>query len=126
VKKLRRNLVFQDSFSQFIGRERNRIQQLFPVAIGLFTQFGRNFFSSDILAALAVKINGLQADQVNHPSEIIFEPDGNLQQGRSPAEFVDDLILHFKGIGSNPVELIYKGQNRHLISFELFINGQGL
>jgi len=36
------------------------------------------------------------------------------------------LILHFKGIGSDPVELIDKGQDGHLVSFELFINGQGL
>ncbi len=86
----------------------------------------RDIFLAYDLAHVAVKIEGLHGDQIDHAFQIFLESDGNLEQDRVKSKFIPDLVYDAIRIGAGPVAFIDKSDTRHPVPGHLSIYGNSL
>ena len=77
---------------QFVAVHRQGLQHVLALGGGIVGQRRGNLFYADLFAVVAVEINGLHRDQVDHALEIVFFADWQLHQHGVGVELVVQLL----------------------------------
>ena len=77
------------------------------------TMLGRDRLAADRLALLAVEVDGLAIDQVDHAREVRLQPDRELERDGRQAELALELLDHVGRVGAGAVHLVDEREPRH-------------
>ena len=94
--------------------------------LDLLDHAGRNGFAADVLAVVAIEVQGFFAEQIDDAFEIVFRPDGKLHQHGVAAELAAKLLNHLLGVAAGAVHLIDERQAGNAIAPHLAVDGQRL
>ena len=86
----------------------------------------RDLFGPDGFALLAVEVDRLHRQQVDHAGEVGLEPDRQLHGHGVVAELLLELVHHPERVGAGAVALVHEGNARHLVAPHLLVDGDGL
>ena len=111
---------------EFVGEHGHRVEQFLPFGLGLVAQIGGDLLDADIVALLALEIDGLHGDQVDHALQVAFQADGHLDHNRVQVQLVTQLLGDALRIGAGPIAFIDKGDPGDLVSGHLPVDGDGL
>ncbi len=127
IDQVQGELLFgQQHFHHLVAVHRNQFQQVLAGRLHVVDHLGRNGFAADGLAVVAVEIQGLFAEQVNNPLEIVLQTDRKLHQHGITAELAAELLDHFLRVAAGAVHLVDERQAWHAIAPHLAVDGQRL
>ncbi len=87
---------------------------------------GRNGPAANVLAVVAVEVQGLFAEQVHDAFEFVFQADGELHQHGVAAQLAAELLNHLLGVSAGAVHLVDERQAGNAIAPHLPVDGQRL
>ena len=125
-QRIGNRFLLQDRLHQFIGEHGGGLDHLFPFLPGLGQQFRRDLFNPDTFAVVPLEIDRLHGQQIDHPLEIRFQADRDLQGDGVVAQFGAELADHPRGIGAASVAFVDEGDAGNLVALHLQIDGDGL
>ena len=70
------------------------------------TMLGRDRLAADVLALVAVEVDGLAVDQVDHALEVRLGADRDLERDGRQAELALELLDHVGRVGAGAVHLV--------------------
>ena len=105
-----------------IGIHRQRLEHLVPGLGGRLSQASRNRLAAHVLAVVAIKIERLHGDQIDHALKLVFLADRNLHPHRIAAELVLELLDDAIVVGAGAVHLVDERQTRHLVPLHLAVD----
>ena len=127
MHELQRDLLLgEEQLHEVVAVHRERLEHLTPGGLGGVLQVGGDIVLADDLALLAVEVEGLHADQVDHAPEVLLLADGQLHQHRVGAELLPDLLDHRLGVGARAVHLVDEGQAGDVVALHLPVDGHRL
>ena len=127
IDQFQRQLLFgQQEFHHLVAIHRHRFQQVLAGGLDLLDHVGRNGLAADVLAVVAVEVQGLFAEQVDHALEIVFQADGKLHQHGIAAQLAAELLDHLLGVAAGAVHLVDERQAGNAIAPHLAVDGQRL
>ena len=101
----RHRLFGQQQLHQLVAVHRQAFQHVMAGGFGVGLQLGRDLLVADIFAVVAVEIDGLHRDQVDHAFEVVFFADRPLHEERRRSRAFRGLARR-RGSGSAPVRSI--------------------
>ena len=126
VDQLLGDVLLEDGLGELVGEQGDRIEHGLAGRLGLVLQVGRDLLGAHGLAAVAVEVERLHGDQVDHALVLGLETDRQLHQHGVVLELVAELLSHALGVGPRAVELVDEGQARDLVAPHLAVDGHGL
>ena len=90
-----------------------RLDQLYVQGLGLVQILGRDLPHGHLGTRLAVEVESLHLDEIDHALEILCLPHGKLQQDRPGAQAFLDHSDRTPQVGPDPVHLIDEGDPRN-------------
>ena len=121
-----RRVALEHRLHELVVVHGGRLQQLLAVFLGLGDEMGRNLGITEVLAIVAVEIDGLHVEEVDDALELVLEPDGNREEDRVEAELFGELRLHLERVGSGTVAFVDEGEPGYVIALELAVHGYRL
>ena len=121
------NVAFlEHGLHEFVGEHGHRVEQFLALGLGLVAQVGGDFLDADVVALLAVEVDGLHGDQVDHALQVAFQADGHLDHDRVQVQLVAQLLGDALRVGTGAVALVDEGDPRHLVPGHLPVDSDGL
>ncbi len=127
VDQLERDLLLlQQQGHDLVGEHRQRLEHPLAGALGGLGELGRDRLDADVLALLAVEVDRLAVDQVDHAGEARLEPHRDLQRDGRQAQLALELLDHVGRVGPRAVHLVDERDPRHRIALHLPVHGDRL
>ena len=112
----------EELFHERIGIHRQRLEHFVPGLGGRLGQACRNRLATHGLAVVAIKIERLHGNQIDHTLKLVFLADRNLHPHRIAAELFLELLDDAIVVGAGAVHLVDDRQPRHLVPLHLAID----
>ncbi len=115
-------VALEDRLHQLFREHRDRVEHLLARGVGFGLHLVGNRLLDHVDAHLALEVEGLHPDQVDHALEAIFEADRKLHQHGVVLELLAQLIRHAERVGAGAVELVDEGEPRHVVAPHLAVD----
>ena len=89
-------------------------------------EVGRDLGVAQVLAVVAVEVDGLHVEEVDDALELVLEADGDGEEHGVEAELLGQLGLDLEGVGARAVALVDEGEAGHVVALELAVDGDRL
>jgi hypothetical protein len=122
----RRLLLRQQRLHQLVAIHRQRLEHDVPILLHFGFVLGRHGLFADLLAVLAVKINGLERCEVDQPLERFAAAHRILHETRIDAQLLLHIIDDRERPSAGPIHLVDECQSRNVIALHLPIDGHRL
>ena len=118
--------LLEQELHDLVGDHRERFQHALPGALDGVGHVGGDGLVTDVFTFVAVEIDRLAVDEVDHALKRGLGADGQLKRdGRQP-ELGLELLNDADGIRAGAVHLVDEGDPRHGVPFHLAIDGDRL
>ncbi len=119
-------LTFQELLGQIVVEVGQSFDQFIAcLQAGFPDVLGAGFFAN-VLAVVAVEVDGLHGQQVDDALELVLGSDRVSDQVSVVVQFVAQHLHHAEGVGARTVHLVDEGQSRHTVALHLAVDGDRL
>ena len=90
--------------------------------LGVGQEVGGDLGVAQLLAVVAVEVDGLHLEEVDHALELVLEADGDGEEYGVEAELLGELGLDLEGVGPGAVALVDEGEAGNVVALELAVD----
>ena len=119
-------LLLEQQAHDLVGEHRQGLEHPLAGALGGLDQLGRDRLDADVLALLAVEVDRLAVDQVDHAGEVRLQPHRDLERDGRQAQLALELLDHVGRVGPGAVHLVDEGDPGHRVPLHLAVDGDRL
>jgi hypothetical protein len=120
------HLLLEDRLGQIVREERDRIEHGLARGLGLALQLGGDRVLADLFAVVALEVDRLHRDQVDHALVLALQTDRELHEHGVVLELFAELFHHALGVCARAIELVDEGEARDLVAPHLAVDGHRL